>query len=271
MLLFFIFIEQTAVYFDKITFDLLVGDVLQTERLDRISKEAARAFEHRIRISFQIDKFSIREHFHQGLHTSRMRRILAQELGPFRIPEGNLDQFEERFLKHFPLVFADIVEKQITVAIFEHMLREEPEIIIRVRHHICQGKFLFLGKIHLQFHIIGRTLVGHQERHVLLEERLSPKHQVREYGLIGRIVAEMLVTREDIVHECRPATPMSENEHRVHLQRLVRNLTVTRIFEGLQQAEQAANGFSQKIFITKSFVDRFIGCHSLERFPVSTH
>jgi hypothetical protein len=64
---------------------------------------------------------------------------------------------------------------------------------------------------------------------------------------------------------------MSENEHRVHLQRLVRNLTVTRIFEGLQQAEQAANGFSQKIFITKSFVDRFIGCHSLERFPVSTH
>ena len=146
------------------------------------------------------------------------------------------------------------------------MLREEPEIIIRVRHHICQGKFLFLGKIHLQLHIIGRTLVGHQERHVLLEERLSPKHQVRKYGLIGRIVAEMLVTREDIVHECRPATPMSENEHRVHLQRLVRNLTVTRIFEGLQQAEQAANGFSQKIFITKSFVDRFIAVTALNVF-----
>ena len=167
-------------------------------------------------------------------------------------------------------MFADIVEKQIAVAIFEHMLRKEPEVIIRVRHHIRQGKFLFLGEIHLQLHIIGRTFVGHQERHVLLEERLSPEHQVREYGLIGRIVAEMLVAREDIVHESRPATPMSENEHRVHLQRLARNLAVTRIFERLQQAEQAANGFRQEIFVTKSLVDRFIGCHGLERFPVGS-
>ena len=108
-LLFFIFIEQTAVYFDKIAFDLLVGDVLQAEWLDRIGKEAARALEHRIRISFQIDKFSIREHFHQGLHTSRMRRILAQELTSFRIPEGNLDQLRNVSLNipaHVPLILS---------------------------------------------------------------------------------------------------------------------------------------------------------------------
>ena len=221
MLLFLVLVEKTAIYLDEVRLDLLVRDILQTQWLDRIRKETAGTLEYRIRISLQVDELSVREHLQQCLHTPRMRWVLAQILRTVRIPEGNLDEFEECFLKHFPLVFADIVEKQITVAIFEHMLREEPEIIICIRHHVRQSKLLFLGKIHCQFHIIRRTFIRHQPTHILFEERLSPHHQMRKYSLISSVIPKMLVTREHIMYKCSSTPPVSQNEHRIMLQWLI--------------------------------------------------
>ena len=75
--------------------------------------------------------------------------------------------------------------------------------------------------------VVSRTLIRHQERHVLLEEGLSPQHQVREDGLIGRRESEMFVASEHVVHESRAAPPMAQDKERIHLQRFIGQFLVT--------------------------------------------
>ena len=122
-----------------------------------------------------------------------MRRVLAEELGSVCIPQRNLDQFGEYFFEYLQFFFRDIIKKQILVSIFLHVFGQEPEIVVRVRHHVGQCELFFLRQIYCQFHVVGRTFVRHQPAHILLEEGLSPHHQVREDRLIRGVVTEMLV------------------------------------------------------------------------------
>ena len=106
-----VLVIQLGVDGKNVLFQFFVANVLKLQGLDGIGEEAARALEHRVRIPFQLDEFRIRKHFHQRLHASRMRRILAQELGPVRIPEGNLNQTHESIHEDPPLLLRDIVKQ----------------------------------------------------------------------------------------------------------------------------------------------------------------
>ena len=138
------------------------------------------------------------------------------------IPQRNLYQLRKYFFKHLQLRIRDIVKQQILVSIFLLIFRQEPKIIISIRHHVCQCKFFFLRQVYCQLHVVRRTFIRHQPTHILLEERLSPHHQMRKHGLIGRIIAKMLITGEYIVHKSSSAPPVPQNKHRIMLQRLIR-------------------------------------------------
>ena len=150
-----------------------------------------------------------------------MRRILAKELSSLGIPQRNLNQLREYLFKHLQFGIRYIIKQKILIGILLLIFRQEPEIIICIRHHVRQSKLLFLGKIHCQFHIIRRTLIRHQPTHILFEERLSPHHQMRKYSLISSVIPKMLVTREHIMYKCSSTSPVSQNEHRIMLQRLI--------------------------------------------------
>ena len=189
---------------EDVGFHLRGRDVLELERLDGVGEEAAGGLEHGVGVADEIDELRIGEHLHQFAHTARVGRILTEELRAARVPQRDLDKLHKRFFEHAKLLGRDVVEEQILVGILLHVAREEPEVVVRVGHHVSQGELLLLRQVDSQFHVVCRTFVGHEPAHVFLEEGLSPHHQVREDGLIGRIVAEVAVTGEDIVHECRP-------------------------------------------------------------------
>lgn len=209
LLLLLVGLIKLGVGFQNVDLHLLLAEVLQFERLNGIVVETARTFEHGVRITHQVDELRIREHLDQSLNTAGVRRILGQILGAAGVPERNLDQFQERFLEHTEFFGRNLLERQILVAIFLHAFREEPEVVVGIRHHVRQGKLFFLRQIGSQLHVVGRTLVGHQPAHGLLEHRLSEHHQMRKHGLIGRGVAEMFVLGENVVHERRAAAPVS--------------------------------------------------------------
>ena len=200
---------------------LFIANILQLQRLNRICKETACRFEYSIRVTHQVDKLSIREHFHQFLHPSGMRRVLTKKLSTVSIPQRNLNQFSEHLFKHLQFGIRYVIKQKIFISVLLLILRQKPEIIIGIRHHVRQSKLLFLGKIHCQFHIIRRTFIRHQPTHILFEERLSPHHQMRKYSLISSVIPKMLVTREHIMHKCSSTPPVSQNEHRIMLQRLI--------------------------------------------------
>jgi len=200
-----------------------------------------------------------------------MRRVLAEKLRTVRIPQGNLDESGKRFLKHLQLRLTYIVEQQILIGILLLMLGQEPEVIIGIRHHVRQRKLFLLRQVYRQLHIVRGTLVGHQPAHVFLEERLSPHHQMRKYGLIRCVIAEMLVAREHIMHESCSATPVTENKYRVVLQRFVRQqLLITFVLQGSQYGKHAANGFRQPEFTFVRGIYFTSFCNGVERFPVCT-
>ena len=247
-------------------------DVLQLQGLDGVGEEAARALEDGVRIAHQVDELGIGEHLHQLLDAPRVRRVLAEELGAVRVPQGNLDELDKRVLEQLQLFGRDVVEEEVLLRILLLVLGEEPEIIIGVRHHVGQGELLFLGQVHGQLHVVRGALVGHQPAHVLLEEGLPPHHQVREDGLIGGVVAEMLVARKDVVHEGRAAAPMAEDEHGVVLQRFVcQQFVITLVLQGGQRGEEAADSLGQPILVAVSGVYLSPGGHRLEGFPVGSH
>ena len=201
-----------------------------------------------------------------------MRRVFAQELGTVGIPQRNLDEFGEGLFKDFQFFSTDVLEKQVFVGVFLGIFRKEPEIIVGIRHHVGQGKLFFLRKVYRQLHVVGRTFVRHQPAHVLLEEGLSPHHQVREYGLVGRVVTEMLVAREYIVHEGSTAAPVSQNEYRVVFQRFVgQQLLVTAFLQGGKGGKQTAYGLGQAVFAFVGRVDGSASGNLLESFPVGSH
>ena len=201
-----------------------------------------------------------------------MGRILAEELRAVRVPQGNLDELDERVLKRLQLLRRDVVEQEVLVGILLLVLGEEPEVVIGVGHHVGQGKLFFLRQVHGQFHVVRRALVGHQPAHVLLEERLPPHHEVREDGLVGRVVAEMAVAREDVVHEGRAAAPVSQDEHGVVLQGFVgQELAVAFVLQRRQRGQQAADGLGQPVFAAVRRVDDAPGGHRLEGFPIGTY
>ena len=174
-----------------------------------------------------------------------MRRVLAEELSAMRIPQRYLDELDEGLLEQLQFLRRDVIEQEVLLGILLLIFREEPEIIIGVGHHVGQG-----GQVYGQFHVVRRTLVGHQPAHVFLEERLSPHHQMRKDGLISGVVAEMAVTREDIVHESRTAAPMTENEERVVLQGLVgQEFFVALVLQGSQRRKQTADSLGQPILV----------------------
>ena len=201
-----------------------------------------------------------------------MRRVLAEKLRTLGVPQRNLDQFREYLFKYFQFLVADIIKQQILVRIFLLIFRQEPEVIIGIRHHVRQGKLFLLRKIHSQFHIISRTFVRHQPAHILLEERLSPHHQMREYGLVSRIIAKMLIARKYVMYKSRSTPPMSQNEYRIMFERLIcQQLFVTSILQCGQRRKQAAHRFSQPIFPFISSINITTGSDRLKRFPVGTY
>ena len=110
-----------------------------------------------------------------------------------------------------------------------------------------------------------------QPAHVFLEERLSPHHQMRKYGLIRCVIAEMLVAREHIMHESCSATPVTEDKYRVVLQRFVRQqLLIAFVLQGSQCGKHAANGFRQPEFTFVRGIYFTSLCNGVERFPVCT-
>ena len=227
---------QFSINRKNVFLQFFIADVLQFQRLDGIGEEAACRFKYGVRVTHQVYEFSVREHFYQLFHTSGMRRIFAEELCTVGIPQRNLDEFGKGFFKHFQFGIADIIEQQVLICIFLHVFRQEPEVIVRVGHHVSQGKFFFLRKVYGQFHVVCRAFVRHQPAHVLFEERLPPHHQVREYCLIGSIIAEVLVAREYVVHERGSTAPVSEDKYRIMFQWLVgQQLFVTFVLQRSQR------------------------------------
>ena len=201
-----------------------------------------------------------------------MRRVLAQELSAVRIPKRNLDELGKRFFEHFQFGIRNVLEQQILVGLFLGMFGQEPEVIIRIRHHVGEGEVFILRQVYGKLHIIGRTLVGHQPTHVFLKERLPPHHQVREYSLVRGVISEMLITRKDIVHEGGSASPMSEDEHRVVLQRFgCQELFILLVLQGFQYGKQAAYGFGQAILAAVIRVNRPSAHYFVECFPIGSH
>ena len=240
----FVLMIQFGINGQNILLKLLMTDILQFQRLNGVSKETTCAFENSIRITHQIDKLGIGEHLDKLFHTSRMRRILTKKLGSVRIPKRNLYQFDESLLKYFQLFLCDVIKQQVFIGILLLIFGQEPEIIIGVGHHICQSKLLFLRKVNGKFHIVRGTFVRHQPTHVLLEERLPPHHKMRKYSLVCRVVAEMLVAGENIMHKRSSATPVSQNEYRIMLQGLIcQKLFIASVLQRSQSGQQAADSF----------------------------
>ena len=79
-------VEKPTIDLQYVRLDLLVRDLLQTQRLDRVGEETACTLKHSIRIALQIDELSIGEHLQKCLHTTRMRWVLAQVLRAIRVP-----------------------------------------------------------------------------------------------------------------------------------------------------------------------------------------
>ena len=263
---------QLCINRKDILLQLFIADILQFQRLDCIGKETACRFKYRIRITHQVDKLGVREHFHQFFHPARMRRVLAEELRTLGIPQRNLDQFCEYLFKHFQFFVRDIIKQQILVRIFLLIFRQEPEIIIGIRHHVRQCKLFLLRKIHCQLHIIRRTLVRHQPAHILLEERLSPHHQMREYGLISCVIPKMLVAGEHVMYKSSSTPPVSQNEYRIMFQRLIgQQLFVAFILQCSQRRKQAAHRFRQPVLAFISSINITAGSDCLKRFPVGTY
>ena len=112
---------------------------------------------------------------------------------------------------------------------------------------------------------VGR-LSGIKESHVLLEERLPPEHQVREYRLVRRGITEMLIAGEDIMNKSRTTPPMPQDKQGVHLQRLISQFLEPAILDRLQGAQQAANTGRKAILPLKPLS---ICCRHLpERIPI---
>ena len=201
-----------------------------------------------------------------------MRRILTKKLGSVRIPKRNLYQFDESLLKYFQLFLCDVIKQQVFIGILLLIFGQKPEIIIGVGHHICQSKFLFLRKVNGKFHIVRGTFVRHQPTHVLLEERLPPHHKMRKYSLVCRVVAEMLVAGENIMHKRSPATPMSQNEYRIMLQGLIcQELFITSVLQRSQSGQQAADSFCQPILAFVGSTDVTTARYILECFPICAY
>ena len=263
-LLLFELVEETAINLHEILHKLLFGKILQLQRLDGIAEKAPRALENRVRIAFEIDELGIREHLEQRLNTSGVRRILAEELLSVRVPQRDLDQFEKLLLEDAPLLFGDRIEQQITLGIIQPMFGKKPEVVVAVRHHAGERELLLLRQIDLQLHVVGWTMIRHEKRHVLLEERLSPHHEMRENGLIRSGESEMAVAGEDVVDESRPAAPMSEDEQRFHLDRLVSKFAETFFFKRTCQIEQAAEHLRQSKLVPISLVNG-LPCRNLPK------
>ena len=106
------------------------------QRDDGIREKTPGRFEYRIRIPHQIDKFGIGEHFQDFFHLAGMRGILAEKLAALGIPEGDFNQFQECLPEHPVFFGSSCFHGQKPIAIFQHILRQKPEIIIGARHHI---------------------------------------------------------------------------------------------------------------------------------------
>ena len=231
-----IFVVETLVDGEDVLLDLLVGKLLQLQRLDGVGEERARALKHGVGVAHEIDELRVGEHLDQFAHAARVGRVLREELRAARVPERNLDELRKRLLPHLQFLGRDVVEEHVFVAIFQLVFREKPEVVIRVRAHVGQRELLFLREINGQFHIVGWALVGHEPRHVFLEERLSEHHEVWKHRLIGGVVAEVLVAREHVVNERCSRAPVSEDEHGGVLQRFVgQTLLVAAFLDGRQR------------------------------------
>ena len=231
MLFLFISIEQAAICLDIVGNQLCLADRLEHQGLDCMREEIPRALEDRVGIALEVDELRVGEHLEQRPDTPRVRRVFAQVLRPTGVGERYFYQLEEGILELLSLCLGNLLERQEAVAIFHHPRGEEPEIIVGRRHHIGKRKLLLLRQIHLQLHVVGRPVVRHQERHILLEKRLPPKHKVGEDGLVRRRVAKVLVARKNIVDKRRTAPPVPEDKQRVHFQRLVGYLLIARVLE----------------------------------------
>ena len=268
----FVLMIQFGINGQNILFKLLITDILQLQRLNGISKETTCTFENSIRITHQIDKLSIGEHLDKLFHTSRMRRILTKKLSSLRIPKRDFYQFDESLLKHFQFFLCNIIKQQIFIGILLLIFGQEPEIIIGVGHHICQSKLLFLRKVDGKLHIVRGAFVRHQPAHVLLKERLPPHHEMRKYSLVCRVVTEMLVAGENIMHKRSPATPMSQNEYRIMLQGLIcQELFITSVLQRSQSGQQAADSFCQPILAFVGSTDVTTARYILECFPICAY
>ena len=272
MFLFLIFIEKPAVDLEDVGLDLLVGDVFQAQGLDGVGEEATGALEDRVGVAHQVDELRVGIHLDQRAHPPRVRGVLAEELRPAGIPERDLDEAFEHGLEDGPLLLGDRVEEEVALAIVHPVFREIPEIVIGIGHHVREGEFFLLGQVDLQFHVVGRPFVGHEEGHVFLEKRLAPEHEVGEDGLVGRRVAEMLVAGEDVVDERRAAPPMAQDEERVVLDGpRGATLLVAAVLEWFQEAQEAADAFREEVFSPKALVDFPSGGDGLEGGPVGAH
>ena len=69
----------------------------------------------------------------------------------------------------------------------------EPKVVERIGAHVYERKFFFLRLIGFQFHIVGRPFLRNSHSSHFLEYRLSEKHHVGKYRLVGGIVSELLI------------------------------------------------------------------------------
>ena len=76
-----------------------------------------------------------------------MGRVFREELCAARVPERDFDELCECFLERLQLLGGDALEEHVAVAVLLHVFRQEPEVVVRVRHHIGQREFLFLRKV----------------------------------------------------------------------------------------------------------------------------
>ena len=95
---------------------------------------------------------------------------------------------------------------------------------------------------------------------------------MRKYSLVCRVVAEMPVAGEDIMHKRSPATPVSQNEYRVVLQRLSsQKLFIAPVLQRSQSGQQTADGFCQPVLTFVGGTDITTACYILECLPIRTY
>ena len=187
---------------------------MQFQRLNGVCEETPRRFEYRVGIPYEVYELRIGEHFEQLGYSSGIGRVFREIPLSSGIPHREFYKSRIGFLVIVQFLLVYRFEEEVLFPVLGSIPGKYPEIVERIRGHVSHCKLFFLRLVGIEFQIVGGTFLGHRYCGHLFEKALHEEHQKREYGLVRGRISELFVAGKDIMHECRSAAPVSDNEYR---------------------------------------------------------